>query len=229
MSMLARYKKGTGIIELVKLIEDSAEPKRTQLLQMIRSEDPEFAARVEERLFSYENLKTLPENVLAEIIGMTPPRFVALALVGETAEFLALCEKCLGKNFNAYKLEKENYAAAVPTVAQIESGRRKLIAEARKLEIAGQIKLPFSEAGTEAGAPIQAATGTPSPVGAAPFGGKGEQTKSAVTGVGAAPLSSGPAATAEGGCPPIQSFNLDPAPPGLSGERFETFIKTQLK
>src|SRR5688572_13450065 len=100
MSMLARYKKGGGIIELVKMIEESPEPKRSQLLAMIKNEDAEFAARVEARLFSYEMFKTLDENLIAEIVSATAPKFVALATFGEPdPAFVVMIEKCLGKNF----------------------------------------------------------------------------------------------------------------------------------
>jgi flagellar motor switch protein FliG len=203
--MLDRYKKGGGILELVKLIEESGEPKRSQLLNMIRTEDPQFAAQVEGKLFSYESLRTQPEGTLAEVIAGTPPKFVALSLVGETPEFVALCEKCLGKSFNDYKMEKESIASAPPAPQLIESARRKLVATARKLESEGRIKLPGSDVGA--------------PAGAAGGGAK-------------IPGSDSPAMTgnagADSGCPPVESFQLEAPPPGLSGERLETFLKQTL-
>jgi hypothetical protein len=217
MSMLARYKKGTGIVELVKLIEDSAEPKRSQLLQMVRSEDPEFAAKVEARLFSFEKIKSLSESVLAEIVAATPPKFVALAIWGEPADFISLCEKCLGKNYNEYKQEKEALGANPPGVGQIEAARRKLIGEARKLEASGQIKLPFSEPDGGAKAPQAAAPDT-----------NPAATSSPQTPTTTSYLQGGTGATAEAGCPPIASFGLEAPPPGLSGERLEQFFKNNL-
>jgi len=206
MSMLARYKKAGGILELVKLIEDSGEPKRSQLLNMIRTEDPQFAAMVEGRLFSYEQLRTLPENTLAEIIAATPPKFVAVALSGENAEFVTLCEKCLGKAFNEYKMEKETLASQAPTPAQIEAAQRKLVGSARKLEAEGAIKLPGSD------------------LGGVPGGGAASSGK---LGDGSSPGGAG-TASAETGCPAIESFSLELPPPGLSGERLETFLKQTL-
>src|SRR5947207_2498115 len=103
MSMLARYKKSGGLIELVKLIEESPEPKRSQLLKMVADEDVNFAAQVSAKLFTYERIKTLPEGVLAEIILATPPKFIAIALTGETDDFIMIVEKCLGKGFGDYK------------------------------------------------------------------------------------------------------------------------------
>ena len=124
MSMLARYKKGGGIIELVKLIEDSGEPKRSQLIAMIRQEDPEFAARVESRIFSYEMLRTLPENLLAEIVASSSPKVLAISLATETDEaFIKLCERCLGQNFSEYKSEKEVAQSSALTPSQVDPNR----------------------------------------------------------------------------------------------------------
>lgn len=215
MSMLARYKKGGNIIELVKLIEDAAEPKRTQLMNMVRGEDPAFAAQVEARIFDFEKLKALPENIIAEVISVAAPKFVAMALVGEAPEFVTLCEKCLGKNFGDYKAEKESIAATPPNENQIAAARRKLIAEARKLEASGSIKLitPETEAAISS---AQAQAASPAAAPGAP-------------GAGATPVPGQTGtATATEACPVVESFGIEAPPPGLNGERFETFLKSLL-
>ena len=204
MSMLARYKKAGGILELVKLIEDSGEPKRSQLLNMIRSEDPQFASMVEGKLFAYDQLRVLPENTLAEVIAATPAKFVALAVFGEAPEFITLVEKCLGKAFNEYKAEKESLAGSAPNAGQIETARRKLVATARKLEGEGRIKLPGSEGNTNSGAASTSGIKLPSEGGV----------------IGDASL--------EAGCPATDTFGIEAPPPGLVGERFEQFLKTTL-
>jgi len=142
--------------------------------------------------------------MIAEIISETPPKFVALALFGEDPTFVILCEKCLGKNFNDYKQEKENLAGAAPNPTQMETARRKLVATARKLESEGRIKLPGSDAG---GGGASGAGGTAK--------------------IGDGPVQAG-SASEESGCPPIESFGLEAPPSGLMGERFEQFLKTQL-
>jgi hypothetical protein len=216
--MLARYKKGGGIVELVKLIEDSAEPKRTQLMTMIRNEDPEFAAKVDARLFSFEKIKSLPEDVLAEIIATTPVKFVAMAIWGETSEFVTLCERCLGKNYNEYKSEKETLTATPPAPGQIEAARRKVIAEARKLESSGAIKLPYSDGGGPGSSSDPAAPGS----------GGASASEPAPSSAPASPAKVSGNATSADGVPTLSSFNIEAPPPGLSGERLETYLKTQL-
>ena len=78
MAMLARYKKPGAMIELVKLIESSPAPKRAELLDKVRSEDPAFAAEIESKLLTFEVIKRLPDNEFAEIVAATPVNFVAL-------------------------------------------------------------------------------------------------------------------------------------------------------
>ena len=207
MGMLDRYKKG-GILELVKLIESSPEVKKNQLLQMVKAEDPDFYNEIESRLFSYEKLKTLPEGIVAEVVASSPPKFVAVALVDEDPEFVKLCERCLGKNFNEYKAEKETLEASKPAPANIEAARRKLVAEARKLEAEGRFKI--TGGGSVGGAPaVSSSTGAA----LEQAGGSGGATGTA---------------TADGGCPALASFQLEPPPPGLLGERFDNFIKSNL-
>lgn len=211
MSMLARYRKAGGIMELVKLMEDSAETKRKTLMDMVRSEDADFARQVEARFLPFERLRTLPEAVQAEIYAVTPPKFVALSLVGDAPDYVKFVEKCLGKNFNDYKVEKENLLATPPNPGQIETARRKIIAELRKLEAAGAIRIAYGDA---------PAPETPASPAVAP-------TKANAT--MAVPPSPGP--TVAGAkdtdpCPTTDTFKLETPPPGLSGERLETYLKS---
>lgn len=204
MSMLARYKKGGGIIELVKMIEESPDAKRAQLLAMIRNEDADFAAKVESRLFSFDQLKALGEDLIAEIVGATPVKFMAIILANETdPNFVTLAERCLGKNFAEYKGERELVASAPVAPAQVDAARKKMIAEARKLEAEGKIKLPFTDAveGSGSGAKLN--------TGAAPTGPVGTATEELA--------------------PPIESFGIEAPPPGLAGERLEVYFKSQLE
>ena len=213
--MLARYKKAGGITGLCKLIESSAEPKKSQLLKMIRAEDPQFAGQVEGRLLTWNKLKSLPESYMAEVVGNTPPKHLALALTGEDESFRTLCEKCLGSNFGPYKEEKEALIANMPTPGSIESGRTKMLSEARKLEASGAIKLDalFS------GAPVTGdALRAPSSSG----------DSSAPSGDPLKTIAEAGADSDPNQPPPIESFKMEPPPPGLMGERFETFVKQNL-
>ncbi len=202
-------------MDLVKLIEDSPEPKKTQLINMVRNEDPDFAARVEAKILSWDKIKALPEGAVAEVIGATPAKFVAISLIGESAEFITLAEKCLGKAYNDYKQEKETFSSAPPNAGQIEAARRKLLAEARKLEAEGRIKLGASEP-------------TAAPSSSAGSNSASSQKLAPISSILGGPSATPGLARAEDGCPPLDTFRFEAPPPGLSGERLETHLKSML-
>jgi flagellar motor switch protein FliG len=204
--MLARYKRNNqSMMELVKLIEESSEPKRSNLMNMVMQEDAEFGAKIQRRLFDWDKLKALNENLIAEIISACPPKILALALYQESEDFLKMAERCLGNKFSEYKAEKEVLAERPPGEAQVDSARRKMVSEARKLEADGAFKLmDYDKLDALGGASSGSALG--------------------------AVASAGPVGTAsaEAGAPSVDSFKMDPPPPGLLGERFEEYVKREL-
>lgn len=222
MAMLDRYKKKgeAGLMELVRLVEDAAEPKRSQLLGMIRSEDADYLEQVSARILTFEGIRNIPENQLAEIISVTPVKHIALAIFDESPDFIKLVEKCVGKRFGDYKVEKENCALTPPTPGQCESAKRKVLAEARKLEASGQIKLSGGGISTEGIPSIPAASA------AAPASGEANSAVIAETKVQESAPAKG--ARAEDPCPSIESFGIEVPVAGLSGERFEAFVKSRL-
>ncbi len=208
MSMLDRYKKNSqSMMELVKLIEESAEPKRTTLLNMVMQEDPDFGAKIQKRIFDYNKFKALDESLIAEVISVCPPKILALAFYGETEEFLKLAERCLGNKFSEYKSEKEIFFVRSPNEGQIESARRKMVSEARKLEADGAFKLMDYEK-----------------IDSMPASGGGGAL-GADAGAGGGPVGS---ALADAGAPSVDSFQMELPPAGLIGERFEAHIKKEL-
>ncbi len=205
MSMLDRYKKGpTAMMELVKLIEDSAEPKRTNLMKMIRQEDAAFADKIERRVFDWAKFKKLDDGILAEAISASPAKILAIALQGEEEAFVKTAERCIGKKFSEYRQEAETFKTAPANAGQIDAARKKIISEARKLESEGAFKLMDYE-------------NIDGPAGES--GGKLNMDSN-----------SGPAGTAkeDEGVPSVESFGLEPPPAGLLGERLEVYLKKEL-
>jgi flagellar motor switch protein FliG len=206
MAMLDRYKKSSAaMMELVKLIEDSPEPKRTTLLKMIRAEDANFSARVEKRVIDWVKFRTLDPGIFAEALGTSPAKIIAMAMHGEEATLIVMAEKCLGSKFSDYKQEKDAYKTAPPNAGQVDAARKKIIAEARKLEADGAVKLmnydqidgdiPSSSPGGELKAEAGSTSGT---------------------------------AKEDGGVPDVESFGMEPPTAGLIGDRLEVYLKKEL-
>lgn len=93
-----------------------------------------------------------------------------------------------------------------PSESQVESARRKIVSESRKLESEGAFKLMDYEK-------IDSMTG----------GGGGANSASLAGGGG--PVGS---ALADAGAPSVDSFQMELPPTGLLGERFEEHIKKEL-
>jgi flagellar motor switch protein FliG len=209
MSMLDRYKKSSAaIMELVKLIEDSPEPKRGNLLRMIRAEDEAFADRVEKRVIDWPKFRTLDDGILAEAVGSCPAKVVAMATLGEEEAFVRVVERCLGNKFSEYRQEKELYKTTPPNAGQIDSARKKMISEARKLETDGALKLMNYE---QIDSETSVAAGNASP---------GKLNMDGATASGSA--------KEDDGVPEVESFGIEPAPAGLLGERLEVYLKKEL-
>lgn len=216
MSMLVRYKKShKTLLELVRLIEESAEPKRSNLMNMVMQEDAGFGAKVQARLFDWEKFKKLDEGIVAEVISACSVKILVLALHQEDEAFLKMAERCLGNKFADYRSEKEIYSELPPSDSQVDSARRKMISEARKLESAGAIKMMDYEqldGGMEGGANTNAQA----------------LNVANQAGAGMSLGSSSGVLSLESGAPSVASFNMETPPPGLSGERFEAHVKRSL-
>jgi hypothetical protein len=222
MSLLARYKKNEKtFMELVKLVEGSTDDKKETLLANVRQEDPSFAAKVESRMLNPEDIKALGENIMAEIVSVCAPKVLATCLVLEKDEtFKKVIEKSLGKKYAETRAEKEVLEGSPLPESQLRSVYRKMISEARKLEEAGKFKLPQKDVSL-ATSPAPA----PKPAASTPAAEAAGAPPTTATPVAGSPNN----ASEDGGCPTIDTFAMEPPPPGLSGERFETYLKGLIK
>jgi len=209
--MLARYKKNDkSFMELVKLIEGSSSAKKESLMKMVQEEDAEFAAKVHAHILDYDVIKGFEDGVIAEIVASTSPKILAAILVGEEDEgFKKVIERSLGSLFAEVKSEKEVFENGVVPEAKLASCRLKLVSEARKLGEGGAIKLPVKDYVKQTASDSSSAS------------------VAGTSGTGTSFASAGDAIEADG-CPSIVNFGLTKPPGGLSGERFEEFIKKNL-
>lgn len=67
MSMLSRFRKPGGFLQLLTLIETCEPAKQKSLLHMVSTEDPGWAHLVKIKALTFERVLTWPENVLEEI------------------------------------------------------------------------------------------------------------------------------------------------------------------
>jgi len=86
MSMISRYKRPGGFIQILSLIESSSPSKRDKFLEIIRSESLPWAEAIEQRMISLDKIFSWPDEVVVEIFKGLPLRNMACALQGFSEE-----------------------------------------------------------------------------------------------------------------------------------------------
>lgn len=86
MSMITRYKRAGGFLQLLCLIETFGKQKQEKFLTMIREENPLWADAIEDRLITIDRMFSWPSATLAEIMNRVPTKNVAVALYGLSDE-----------------------------------------------------------------------------------------------------------------------------------------------
>jgi hypothetical protein len=82
MSMLARYKKPGGFLQLISLMESFGPQKREKFLEMIDLEAPAWGKAIREKFLSMERLLSWPDQVVSEVFKNLPVKNLACAIKG---------------------------------------------------------------------------------------------------------------------------------------------------
>ena len=67
MSMLSRYKRAGGFVQLLSLIETSGPSKREKFLEIIRGESSSWGEAIERHSLSIDRIFSWPDEVITEI------------------------------------------------------------------------------------------------------------------------------------------------------------------
>jgi len=82
MSMLARYKKPGGFLQLLSLIESFGPQKREKFMEMIHAEDAVWAQALQSKILTMERVLKWPEQTLTEIFRILPIKNLACVIKG---------------------------------------------------------------------------------------------------------------------------------------------------
>lgn len=132
MSMLVRYKKTGGFQQLLTLLESCSPSKREQLMKVIQSEDPGWAALIKAKLLTIEKLFAWDPLTLGEVTQELPIRVLAAALHGMGPDAV---NKATYTMDHKRRRDVENMIKDLtPAAGEIEAARVKLLARVRELE-----------------------------------------------------------------------------------------------
>lgn len=138
MSMIDRYKKPGGFVQLLNLLETTGKEKQEKFLKMISDENQLWESELRKRMLSMDKILSWPPETLAEILPRIQPIQLAMIVGGLTPEKAALFSKAMGfkesRQINDVLKEKK------PTPGETSAGIMKLFSEVRKMIAEGLLK-----------------------------------------------------------------------------------------
>lgn len=138
MSMIERYRKPGGFIQLLNLIETTGKDKQEKFLKMISDESPLWETEVRKRLLTLDKVLSWNPTYLAEILPRIQPIQLAMIASGIAPEKKDAFMNVL--NFKERRQVEDILKEKQPNAGEITSGIMKLFAEIRKMESEGSLK-----------------------------------------------------------------------------------------
>lgn len=138
MSMIERYRKPGGFVQLLNLLETTGKDKQEKFLKMIADESPIWETEVRKRILSLDKVLSWNETYLGEIFPRIQPLQLAMIAGGLPPEKLGAFMHVL--NFKERKQVEDILKDKKPSQGEVTSGIMKLFAEIRKMEAEGSLK-----------------------------------------------------------------------------------------
>jgi flagellar motor switch protein FliG len=110
------------------------------ILESIEGEDPKLALSIRNLMFTFEDLRTVPEAGIREILGQMDKKTLATALRGASEELKNYIFKSMSSR--AVEMLKEDMEVLGPVkTKEINKAQLEAVAVARKLEAEGKLSL----------------------------------------------------------------------------------------
>lgn len=138
MSMIERYRKPGGFLQLLNLIETTGKDKQEKFLKMIADESPLWETEVRKRLLTVDKILGWNATYLAEIFPRVQPIQLAMIAGSLPPEKLQVFMHVL--NFKERRQVEDILKEKKPNPGEVTSGIMKLFAEIRKMEAEGSLK-----------------------------------------------------------------------------------------
>jgi flagellar motor switch protein FliG len=139
MSIFARYRKDPdGLRKIVEFWGLLGKDKRQKLIDKGMEDDPEFTKLAESLMMKFEDIKTMDEMVLTEVLSEVPPRHLGYVITALTPELREKFKKCIPPRMMPQVREGME---SEPTIQDQNVGAIKIIEAARRLEREGVINV----------------------------------------------------------------------------------------
>lgn len=138
MSMLDRYKKPGGFVQLLALVETCGQAKQEKFIEIISKEDSHWSDAIKQKMLSIDRIYSWKDEQLAEIFGTLQDLTVAVALYAADDQ--------LKTRINSYfshgrkrKIE-DLFGSNKPSQPEIAATHMKIIESVRKMEQDGFLR-----------------------------------------------------------------------------------------
>lgn len=138
MSMISRYQKSGGFIQLLKLIETSGKQKQENFINIIDKEDSRWAIALRQRMLSIEKILSWEDNVLAEIFSRVNELTLSTAIHGFNEEQWTRMSKTFSSSQIRRIMDLKN--SRHPNAGEISAAYVKVLEDVRSMISDGSIK-----------------------------------------------------------------------------------------
>jgi hypothetical protein len=139
MSMISRYQKAGGFVQLLQLIETCGKAKQENFLNIIEKESPRWAVVIKQKMLSLEKIMSWDENTVAEIFSRVNELTLAAALHGFKAEDWQKISKTFS-HLQKRRIEDLKNARQ-PNPADISTAYVKILEEVRAMIKDGHLRV----------------------------------------------------------------------------------------
>ena len=141
MGVYDRYKRDpNGIRKMVELIEATPITRRQRMIEIGMEEDSRYTKYLLQFVLTFEDVLSLPDMELAELISSAPARIVALSIAKAPVEIRDRFKKNTVSSAMAELRDAMDTIGTDPPLRDIGGAQLKMIELTRKLEKAGKIR-----------------------------------------------------------------------------------------
>lgn len=142
MSVLARYRKKGGFRQLLLLIETSQPIKQEKLLEVVESEDPQWAELIRAKKLTAEIIFSWQDQHIATILEFMKPKMCAALLKAMDEERFKSLRSFIP--FEKYKGIKEHMdSMEIPRPAEVVAAQNHLLETVRHLDAEKKLEIRY--------------------------------------------------------------------------------------
>jgi flagellar motor switch protein FliG len=129
-----------GVSAVAEMLNRVDRKYSEEILTAIEQEDPKLSLAIRDLMFAFEDLSTIPEASIREVLNLVDKKTLATALKGASEDLKNHFFKSMSSR--AVEMLKEDIEALGPTrTRQVHQAQQEIVNLARKLEVEGKIAL----------------------------------------------------------------------------------------